>query len=198
MPETGSVSNWIRSLRAGHDSAAGWLWNRYRQPLNRIADSALNGSARTVADEEDVVVRAFAAFLRRTAEGAWPALQTRDDLWRILVQITRTYAWKQSRHFRRLKRTGPLTDGDTSSILASLADSQPPPDVLAGLSETLKDLLAGLADNELKEVALGRLEGLTVQEIADRQNRSVSTIERRLKIIRDSWSAALQSEGDKS
>jgi IS30 family transposase len=48
-------------------------------------------------------------------------------------------------------------------------------------------LLDLLEDEQLVQIALLKLEGCTNREIADRINRSQPTVERRLKLIRDTW-----------
>lgn len=188
MPGIGSVSRWIRALKSGTDSAAQNIWDRYHARMHAVARADLGNSPRTVADEEDVVIRAFAAFLRRTRQGGYPMMRTRDDLWRLLATIIRSYAWQQCRFFGRLRRR--TSNGgfqEPEEILRQLASGSPPPDVLATVSETLSVLLEHLDDPELQEVAMGRLHGLTNEEIAQNLNRSVRTIERRMDLIRHVW-----------
>ena len=185
--EKGSVSVLIQGLKDGDSTAANHLWARYVQELKGVAKNALGNSPRTVADEDDVVTRAFQAFLRRTSTGAYQELSTRDDLWRLLVVITRTYAWKQSRFFSRLKRGGAA---NVSDVLSGLARKSESAESVAALRETLDSLLRGL-DDEMKLIVIGRLEGKTHKEIANELNRNVRTIERRLMIIRDKWTQKL-------
>ena len=188
MSQDGSVSHWIGRLKNGRDSAARYIWERYRRPMQSLARAELGDSPRSVSDDEDVVIRAFEAFLRRTSEGAYGTMQTRDDLWRLLIAITRTYAWKQSRFLARMRRRMTVKDPRANEwMLRQLASSCPPPDVLASVSDSLCVLIDRLEDPELQEVAMGRLNGLTNEEIATSQDRSVRTIERRLVLIRNVW-----------
>ena len=184
--QTESVSFWIRALKNGDNAAATHLFDRYQAQLRNVAKSLLGHSPQTVADEEDVVIRSFYAFLRRTSQGAYPGLETRDDLWRLLVTITRSFAWKQSRFFGRTKRRQKATDDE---ILRSLASQTLEPDALASMSETLTYLLDSLSDPELRQIALGRLEGKTNAQIAESIDRSERTVERRVRLIRSQWSA---------
>ena len=156
--------------------------------MQSLASAELGASPRSVADDEDVVIRAFTAFLRRTREGAYGTMQTRDDLWRLLVAITRSYARKQSRFLGRMRRRTTAKDPRANEwMLTQLASNSPPPDVLASVSDSLRVLIDKLQDTELQDVAMGRLNGLTNEEIAASQNRSVRTIERRLMLIRNVW-----------
>jgi len=161
--------------------------------MQSLARAELGDSPRCVSDDEDVVICAFAAFLRRTRDGAYGMMHTRDDLWRLLVAITRTYAWKQSRFFGRMRRRMTVKDPRASEwMLRQLACKCPPPDVLASVSDSLRVLIERLDDPELKEVAMGRLHGLTNEEIAANQNRSIRTIERRLVLIRKVWNEQIE------
>ena len=49
--------------------------------------------------------------------------------------------------------------------------------------------LLGQLDDELRSIALWKLEGYTNEEIATRIGRVVPTVERRLRMIRSLWSA---------
>jgi DNA-directed RNA polymerase specialized sigma24 family protein len=55
------------------------------------------------------------------------------------------------------------------------------------LAEELQRLLDLLEDEELVQIALLKLEGCTNPEIADRVDRSLPTVERRLRLIRSTW-----------
>ena len=65
---------------------------------------------------------------------------------------------------------------------------EPTPDAVAQFAEDYERLLAKLADPELLNVALRRLEGQTTQEIAAASKVSTKTIERKLQLIRAIWS----------
>ena len=194
MQERGSISRCIDRLKTGEESAVRTLWNRYRGRMYALANLELGNCSRSVSDEEDVVASAFAAFLRRADQGAYAAMETRDDLWRLLAKITRTHAWEQCRFFgrirRRMNRNCSLAD---ERLLRQLASDSPPPDVVAACTETMRRLLEKLDQPELREVALARLSGLNNREIAARQNRSVRTIERRLMLIKNIWQHELET-----
>jgi hypothetical protein len=54
MSSAGSVTHWIRELKAGNHLAAQELWEKYFQRLVALARSKLRNRPRRVADEEDV------------------------------------------------------------------------------------------------------------------------------------------------
>ncbi len=58
------------------------------------------------------------------------------------------------------------------------------------MQECLTGLLAALRDDELRQIALARLEGRSNKEIAASIGRAEVTVERRLKVIRETWRQA--------
>jgi DNA-directed RNA polymerase specialized sigma24 family protein len=53
--------------------------------------------------------------------------------------------------------------------------------------EEYQRLLAALGDDRLRSVAVWKLEGYTNAEIAAKLGRAPSTVERKLRLIRDAW-----------
>lgn len=155
--------------------------------MAHVAKASLGNGLRSVSDEEDAAICAFAAFLRRTSQGAYEVMSTRDDLWKLLAVITKTHALKQARFFRRTRRRPAINGLEGEIMLTRLASDSPAPELVASISETMTMLLDDLDEPELREVAMSRLEGLTNEEIAAKQNRSVRTIERRVTLIADIW-----------
>jgi len=192
-----SVTHWIGELEAGHETAASELWDHFYARLIGLARQKLRAAPKRVADEEDIVVSAFETFFRRTREGQFPRLDDRDDLWQLLVAITERKAINQLRNQARLKRGGGNVRGESVFRQGDNDDRpvgldrrpgiEPTPEMAAILAEDLRLLLARLADDELRAIALLKMEGWTNPEIAAKTGRSLPTIERRLRLIRDIW-----------
>ncbi|MEM7476401.1 MAG: ECF-type sigma factor [Planctomycetota bacterium] len=197
MRDLGSVSRLIARLRRQDDAAAVQIWKRYHHRLEGLAKIKLRNSSKTVLDEEDVVIRAFATFLRRTYEGGYESMRDRDDLWKLLATITQSFASKQNRYLLRSKRCVEGFSGPKNSvedILRRMASKEPSPEFIADMSETLESLFQRLNDRKLCEIALLRLQGCTNEDIAQQQDCSVRTIERRVAIIRRNWSTLLNDQ----
>src|SRR3989442_8454491 len=105
MSSEGSVTRWVTALKAGDTTAAQPLWDRYSRQLVSLARQRLQSARRRVADEEDVVQNAFHSFFRGVAQGRFPQLNDRDNLWRLLVVITARKALDQIAH-EQSKRQG--------------------------------------------------------------------------------------------
>lgn len=59
------------------------------------------------------------------------------------------------------------------------------------MAENLQYLLDRLQDDSHRRVALGKLEGYTNKELAERLGISLRSVERKLQIIRQTWEQEL-------
>jgi DNA-directed RNA polymerase specialized sigma24 family protein len=197
VPGTGSVTHWIHQLMAGEQAASQKLWERYFRRLVVLARKRFRGIPRCAADEEDVALSAFDSLLRRAREGRIPKLLDRNDLWQLLVLIAGRKASNLAKHDRRQRRGGgkvrhasALPDGDGSEqglLFADLIGREPEPVVAAQMVEEYERLLDRLDDDVLRSVAVWKLEGYTSKEIAVKLGRAPATVERKLRLIRDTW-----------
>lgn len=203
MTESNSISRLIVELKAGDQEAARRIWSLYVTRLIRIANAQLATSPKRVADEDDVVVAAFAAFFKGVECGRFSRLSDRNDLWQILVMLTERQAINQTRAERAKKRGGGQVRGDsvndieTGAGFSQKADPSPTPAFAMQASEELHLLLSRLKDEGLKRVALRKLEGFTNKEIAKELGRAVCTVERKLKRIREIWTEDISSADSK-
>ena len=190
--DAGSVTLWLSQLRLGQDYAAQKLWERYYERLVRLAHKRMSRTPRRSEDEEDVAQSAFATFCANLADGRFPQLHDRHDLWRLLIIITARKATNSVRREKTLKRGGP--SGQTgqqgpSAQLEHLIGDEPSPDFALQAAETVRQLLDSLPSPSLRALAMNKLEGYTNDEIADRLGCSLRTVERRLQVIRELWKA---------
>jgi DNA-directed RNA polymerase specialized sigma24 family protein len=118
-------------------------------------------------------------------------LLDRQDLWQLLLVITRRKALRHVRHERRQKRGGAAPAGaDVVPQEASLVDilsREPTPEFAAQMAEEYQRLLEVLGDTELRSIAVYKMEGDTTDQIAAKLKRAPRTIERRLGLIRKRW-----------
>jgi DNA-directed RNA polymerase specialized sigma24 family protein len=202
MASHGSVSLWLDQARQGDDEAACQLWRRYFHQLVGLARTALKGAPRRAADEEDVALSVFDSFCRGAEQGRFPELNDRNNLWRLLVVLTRRKAAHLKRDERRLKRgCGAVLDQAALARAAGAEDSgddgdwavaeEPTPAFAAQMAEECERLLQRLDVAGLRALAVAKMEGYTNAEIAARTGCCVSTVERRLQLIRRLW-----TEGD--
>jgi DNA-directed RNA polymerase specialized sigma24 family protein len=198
MSGDGSISLWIHQLKGGDAGAVQRLWQRYFQRLVALARAKLRGVRRRAEDEEDAALSAFDSFCRGAEQGRYPQLGNRDDLWRLLVIITARKAYDLAEREGRLKRGGGQVRGDSALSDSTggpghgweeIAGDEPTPEFAAQAVEEYRRLLGQLGDDELRSIAVWKMEGLTNQEIAGRLGCAIPTVERRLRLIRKAWSA---------
>jgi DNA-directed RNA polymerase specialized sigma24 family protein len=188
------VTALVEYLQAGDHEAAQPLWERYYPRLVGLARERLRGTPRRVADEEDVALSAFDSFCRGVEQGRFPQLKDRDGLWALLVLITVRKAADLVQYNRRERRGGGQVRGDSAWAgkdgdmgadgLDGLEARDPTPDVAAQLAEEFQRLLDRLDNDELRRIAVWKLEGYTNAEIASRLGCAEVSIERRLRLIR--------------
>ncbi len=186
-----SVSFWIERLKTGDHEAAQRLWESYFARLVRLARGHLRGAARAVADEEDVVVSAFDSFCRGAEGGRFPQLTDRNDLWQLLVTITRRKTVDLVEFNARQKRcaaaTHSLDEMRGTDVAYDPAGSEPSPDFAVQIAEEVQRLLAALGKDDLRTLALWKMEGYSNGEIATRLGCVERTVERKLWLIRRIW-----------
>ena len=194
MNSGGSITHWINEIKDGNRDAAQGLWERYFARLVRLARFKMSADNRRVSDEEDIAISVFEAFCRAAENGRFPDLSDRDGLWRLLVKMTARKAIDERRKQNRLRRGGGEVRGesvfstnpttDEQNALAQVIGDEPTPEFVAMMTEQLGRIFGLLTDPKLKELAMGKLEGYTNEELAQQQNCSERTIARRLKLIR--------------
>jgi len=198
MGPEGSVTRLIQFLRsddaAERDLAARLIWSRYFRDLLELARNNLNKRVRRREDEEDVLQSMYKSFCLRQQRGEFD-LASRDALWKLLVTITlrkaRNAAKKQMREKRDVGRERTIAEQDEGEsaqwALEQMDAAGPSPAEAAVLNEALERRLEALADPELRQIALLRLEGYTNREIADQFDCTERSIERRMERIRNKW-----------
>jgi DNA-directed RNA polymerase specialized sigma24 family protein len=195
MSPADSVTHWLALLRAGDHAAAQPLWEAYCRRLAALASHHLRGAPRRAADEEDVALSAFASFCRGVKEGRFPQLRDSDDLWSLLAVITARKAWRLLENEGRQKRGGgkviaeaDLRGSDAEARgLAQVLGREPSPAFAAQVADECRRLLDRLGDPELRSIALWRMEGYSVEEIARGLGCRARTVQRRLCVIRTLW-----------
>jgi DNA-directed RNA polymerase specialized sigma24 family protein len=194
----GSVTLWIGDLKTGGDEAAQHLWERYFHRLVHLARVRLRSARRAgaIEDEEDAALSAFDSFCRGIANGRFPQLAGRDDLWRLLVVITIRKVLGQLERQGAKKRGGGQLVGESVLIgvdaaegggLDRLAGHEPSPELAALVVDEYRRLRDCLRTEALRQVLDLRLEGYTREEIAERLGCAERAVRRKLDVIREAW-----------
>jgi RNA polymerase sigma factor (sigma-70 family) len=197
-----SVSQWIVHLKEGQDDAVQRLWERYALRLVELARRRLKDAPKRVADEEDIAQSVFHSLCRGAVAGRFASVQNRDDLWWLLLAITKQKVTDHVRREMAQKRgagrvqseSGLNSNPDDSQgfALDRLIGEEPSPEFALMLAEQHERLLGLLRDDRLRQIATFRIEGFTVPEIAEDLRVSTRSVERKLQLIRGVWSKELE------
>ena len=190
------VTNWIDRVKQGDSVAAEQIWQKYYFDLVSMARQRLQGVSLAVSDEEDVAVSVFESFYRAAENGRFPDLNCRDDLWKLLLRMA---SWKiidRHRHNKRVRRGGnqathSLDVSDDDGKVFDVIGDEPSPEMVVMMTESCEQLLAHLGDTPLRDIAVGKMEGFSNAELAQKLGCSERTIERRIKLIRQKISKDL-------
>lgn len=194
---SGSITRLLAELRDGNQKGLIVLWERYFERLVNLARQQLKSRTHLAADGEDVAISALQSLCHGIERGKFPELHDRNDLWKLLVVITRNKATDLRRqHYSQKKGLGKVRgdsvfpdgqDGVGVGFDRFLEDG-PSLEFLVQLSEEHERRISLLVrEPRLKQIALLKFESYTNQEIAEYLGIAVSTVERKIKRIREIW-----------
>jgi RNA polymerase sigma factor (sigma-70 family) len=180
------ITEWIRHLTT----------DEYRARAERIVVSYfLEPLARTLAKRvrelhgkngvEDAALHALTVALDKVRQGDTADFPSRGALFAFLIVIGQHILWKMVREENAARRGGGRIgqDGD-SGLLDGFASPDLPPNLVVEATEECERLLAVLSD-EQRLIVLWKVEGRTNREIARELGCVETTVERKLKQIRD-------------
>ena len=201
-----SVSDWLDSVKQGSDSAAQKIWERYVEQLVREANQRLGTLPNGCADGEDVAQEAFTSFFRGIADGRFPQLDDRDDLWQILIVLTSRRANDYQRRELAQRRGGGEVRGNSGVRLVP-SDGSARPDAFDSLEalpvtpQSADELLQlirisfpEIAHYDLQHIALDRAANYSDAEIAQRRGLSLRGVQRKLNLIRSILTQAAEAD----
>ena len=203
-----SISRLFADLKAGRCEAADELWALYFDRLVQVAKHRLSTVPKRVADEEDVALSVFKSLCAGATRGRFAEHVRRDDLWRLLLHLTRQKTVDYIREQTRQKRGGGDVRGESVFLNAATDSSmggidqyvgdEPTPEFLAIMNEEHTRLLDSLPDDILRDIAVRRMQGDSNEDMAAALNLSVRSVERKLSLIRVRWQREFDRKRDES
>jgi DNA-directed RNA polymerase specialized sigma24 family protein len=190
----GSITRLLPGLKAGERDAVRGVWERYFQPLVRVAADRMNPAwCRAIGPEDiaqEVLLELCTVLAAPTADERFPRLTSRENLWNLLVCFAVRAAFDHNT--KESRRANVVAGGSAlgEAGFAALAACEPVPEFAVAVG----DLLDQLADQhnpeqaeKLQTIAVLKMEGYAHTEIAGRLGCSVKTVERKVELIRKIW-----------
>jgi DNA-directed RNA polymerase specialized sigma24 family protein len=203
MTDVEPITLWLRQLEAGDCAAERKLWRRYYDELVRLARRRLGTTPRRVFDEEDIALSVLHCLYEGAVRGRFTSLVNRRELWQLLATITgrkivdrQRLLTKQRRGKGRVRGDSVLRNAESPAAQVGFdwfASDTPTPEVLAIAAEEYRRLMALLADEQLRQIAEWKLEGIRNKKIAEQLGLTCRSVERKLQRIRRSWAREIES-----
>ena len=183
----------LRLLRGGSEDAATQLYLRYAHRLRALARNQTSAELARREDVDDIVQSVFGSFFRAAAMGHYD-LPAGDDLWRLLLVIALNKIRTKASFHRAAKRdVRKALGGDALSNFSS--QERDDETALASLKMVIEQALEQLPPLQ-QQMAILRIQGHEVPEIAAAVGRSYRTCERALKLFREILDAMLREEAE--
>lgn len=180
QPTLGSDVALLDRIRLGDEDAALQLYYRYADRLMRLASKNTPAELAPRFDPEDIVQSVFRTFFRRAARGQYEAPEG-DELWKLLLvmalnKVRARGAFHRSGK-RDIRKTRPLSAGHEQ------IDQHNAEEAKSILCMSVDEMIQKQPPSHRTIIRL-RIDGLEVQAIAERENRSKRTVERILQSFR--------------
>lgn len=191
QPAPHSDQELVEQCRAGSDSAASELFNRYVSRLMAVARRRISERMNARVDPEDVVQSVFRTFFTRLKEDQFEIVGD-DDLSKLLVRITLHKTLRQIA-FHRAARRDPnheAPQGDvTRQDILQVMGKEPTPITVIAFMDQLDHFLNRLTPDEQQILTL-RLQGYSTEEIAKQTN----SYDRKIRRVLDRVKAVVKEE----
>jgi RNA polymerase sigma-70 factor (ECF subfamily) len=168
----------LKQYRQGNQDAAHELYRRYAQRLRLLARTQLSAELAGRIEVDDIVQSVFGSFFRGV-NGSFYDVPLGEELWKLLLVIALhkirnqgTYHLADKRDVRRTMRAA-----ETAVEVEGRADDSA---ARAFLQLVADEALAHL-DCQHRQMVELRMEGFSVEEIAQRTGRAKRTVERLLQ-----------------
>lgn len=183
----------IRSILRSTPGYEAKIFKRYAERLSRFAGSRMPGKIKGRVDSEDIVQSVFRSFFRRQKEGEF-SFDDSLDLWNLLVALTYRKVLNQVRFHTRDKRDV-NKEGDEGNVSAESGpyDLMPGPEQVNIMVDYLGWILNRLPD-ESRPIITQRIEGYSIEEIAEHQQVSQRTVKRVLSRAREIVKQQIENE----
>ena len=177
----------VTNFKAGSESAAQELFDRYCERLMRLAKRRIGQRMVSRVDPEDVLQSAFRTFFNRVRKDEF-SFQEEDDLFKLLVRLTVHKTLRQIAFHRAAKRNPELEAGqgsDAQDVLQQISADEPSPETAVALVDEFERFMGQLPPLDRQVLAL-KIQGYSTVEIAEQigsYDRKVRRILERIQTL---------------
>src|SRR4051812_46450299 len=172
--------NLVADLRAGNESAARELFDRYCERLMRLARRRIGLRMLARVDPEDVIQSAFRTFFVHVRNDEF-TFDGADDMFKLLVRLTVRKTLRQIAYHRAAKRNpekeAQQSDPD-NDLMLELCAAGPTPDMEVALINEFEEFVGKLPPVARKVLEM-KLQGHSTAEIAE----AVGSYQRKVRRI---------------
>jgi RNA polymerase sigma-70 factor (ECF subfamily) len=190
------MAHWLAQILSGKPGFESELVERYTHGLIELARRQLPQRVRGRLDPEDVVQSVYHSFFRRLNDGRFK-FDDSHDVWRLLAAMTFHKVQNAVKHHqqqrRDVRRDFPLAVDEVSAKDEVGQPNTPQTEDLAHLFNCLEQLLKALPDR-YREIVIRRLEGDSIEAIAERVQRSRRTVLRVLAHLQELAAQQLEAQ----
>lgn len=179
----------LQLYRQGKQEAALELYQRYSHRLRALAHAQLSAELAGRVEVDDIVQSVFGSFFRGV-NGSLYDVPMGEELWKLLLVIALHKIRNQGTYYRADKRDVRRTLSTDETIEATRSDDSA---AKAFLQMVVEEALVQLSPNHRQMVEL-RMEGFSVEEIAQKTARAKRTVERLLQQARAKLGKLLEKE----
>jgi RNA polymerase sigma factor (sigma-70 family) len=181
----------IARFKAGSESAATDLFERYCEKLMGLARRRIGQRMASRIDPEDVIQSAFRTFFSRVRNDEF-TFEGASDLFKLLVRLTVNKTLRQIAHHRAAKRDPgkEAAQGSTADdVFRNITAGEPTPDVEVALLDQFEQFLSQFSAFDRKVLEM-KLQGHTTAEIA----ATLDTYERKIRRVMERAGELLHDE----
>jgi RNA polymerase sigma factor (sigma-70 family) len=193
-PRTGDLEL-VSDFKAGSESAARELFDRYCARLMRLAKRRIGQRLVSRVDPEDVLQSAFRTFFNRVRNDEF-SFHEENDLFKLLVRLTVHKTLRQIAFHRAAKRNPELEAdqcGDACAVLQQISADEPEPETAVALVEEFERFVGQFPPLDRQVLGL-KLQGYSTVEIAER----IGSYDRKVRRILERIQSVARGQTDQS
>ena len=188
------ITVWLKRMDDEPNEAQRAIWEAFHARVTSYVQKKLASVPKRVADEDDLASSAMVSLFKVLQSKKYPGLNDTSGLWRMLLKIA---ARKVSGHIDRetaARRGGGKVRGESvftkPGCDINSVPCEPSSLFCEALMKELLEKIRHIGDERTELIVTRKLAGYSSnREIAHELKCAERTVERKLELVRDSWTA---------